>query len=70
MYYSDDHAALLPEGADPLPMPETRLELLWILSALSKRRRRGPVPHGPLPPVPRLGDPGPEGLTLTFVCGR
>lgn len=51
MYYSDDHAALLPEGTDPLPMPETRLELLWILAALSKRRRRGPVPHGPLPSV-------------------
>ena len=52
MYYSDDHAALLPEGTDPLPMPETRLELLWILAALSKRRRHGPVPHGPLPSTP------------------
>ena len=70
MYYSDDHAALLPEGTDPLPMPETRLELLWILAALSKRRRRGPVPHGPLPSTLRLGNPKPEGPRLAFVCGR
>jgi hypothetical protein len=48
MYYSDDHAALLPEGVDPLPMPETNLELLWILAALCERRRRAPVPCGPL----------------------
>lgn len=51
MYYSDDHAALLPEGTDPLPMPETRLELLWVLAALGKRRRYDPFPHGPLPPL-------------------
>ena len=56
MYYSDDHAALLPEGADPLPMPETNLELLWILAALCERRRRAPVPCGPLASSPRWGD--------------
>lgn len=55
MYYSDDHATLLPDGTDPLPMPETSLELLWILAALNKRRRCDPFPHGPLPPLSRHG---------------
>jgi hypothetical protein len=50
MYYSADHAALLPEDTAPLPMPETEPELLWLLAALDGRRRQAPVPRGPLPP--------------------
>jgi hypothetical protein len=50
MYYSDDHAACLPDGLRPLPMPETRLESLWILAALDGRRRLGPHARGPLRP--------------------
>ena len=48
MYDSDEHAACLPDGLRPLPMPETKLELLWILAALDGRRRRAPQAHGPL----------------------
>jgi len=50
MYYSADHAALLPEDTPPLPMPETEPELLWLLAALDGRRRQAPLSRGPLPP--------------------
>lgn len=50
MYYSDAHAALLPPETDPLPMPETDLEALWLWAALDERRRKEPVVCGPLAP--------------------
>jgi hypothetical protein len=51
MYYSDDHAALLPEGVAPLPMPETDPEVLWLLAVLDRRRRMGPLARGPFAPA-------------------
>jgi hypothetical protein len=57
MHYCPEHAALLPEGVLPLPMPDTRLQLLWLLAALNTHlatRVQGgqmrPVVHGPLAP--------------------
>jgi hypothetical protein len=50
MHYCPEHAALLPEGVLPLPMPDTRLQLLWLLAALNTRRQMRPVVHGPLAP--------------------
>jgi hypothetical protein len=48
MHYCDAHTLLLPDQAVPLPMPDTRLDHLWLLAALNVRRRLLPVPHGPL----------------------
>ena len=48
MHYCSAHAALLPNDVPSLPMPDTRRQRLWLLAALHKRRRMGPVPHGPL----------------------
>lgn len=48
MHYSTEHAGLLPSGSDPLPMPDTRLEALWLLLCLEERRRMLPCQAGPL----------------------
>jgi len=48
MHYCEAHTLLLPDPAVPIPMPDTRLDQLWLLAALSVRRRLLPAPHGPL----------------------
>ena len=48
MHYCPAHTTLLPDDVPSLPMPDTRLQQLWLLAALHKRRRMEPVPHGPL----------------------
>jgi hypothetical protein len=57
MHYPTDHDDLLPSGLAPLPMPDTRLEALWLLLCLEERRRMLPCPDGPLGGA---GRPGPE----------
>lgn len=47
MHYASQHAELLPRGAEPIPMPDTRLEALWLLAALDEQRRKAPCPQGP-----------------------
>lgn len=59
MHYSADHDALLPGGFGPLPMPDTRLEALWLLLCLEERRRMLPCEVGPLGPTGPLKPTGP-----------
>jgi hypothetical protein len=51
MHYSPDHERLLPSGIGALPMPDTRLEALWLFLCLEERRRMLPCQAGPPEPT-------------------
>jgi hypothetical protein len=73
MHYSADHDALLPGGFGPLPMPDTRLEALWLLLCLEERRRMLPCEVGPLGPTgphEPTGSPEGAGGALSSRCFR